>query len=198
MAEPLTKTSFIIGRKKINTTTKDAEDLSTKMFLDSYDEDAIEARVTALRYTQAASAKQPRDNTGTTAASRQTFKKMIDSSSNPNTIKEEEDGGSKYCRRKIRTLVMSMIAAGWEFMPDRRGSGHYMYQRFIPLPYCQTGHKQILVLPCTPSSHRSIEAVHSRLQRMDREAEAVRAAAAAALEDGGGSGGNAGKVDFKS
>jgi hypothetical protein len=68
-------------------------------------------------------------------------------------------------------------------MPERRGSGHYHISGFHTK---HTGHKQILVLPCTPSSQRSIEAVHSRLQRMDREAAAVRAAALG-MEGGVGS-----------
>jgi hypothetical protein len=172
-----------------------SDQLSTTQFLDSYDEEAIEARATALRYLE----KQQRENSNNNnnndnsiptvvSASRQALKKMMDSSTiTRSSNKEERDSDDhctrgRYSRRKIRTLVMSMIAAGWEFMSDRRGSGHYIYQRFIP----PTGHKQILVLPCTPSSQRSIEAVHSRLQRMDREAAAVRAAALG-MEGGVGS-----------
>lgn len=160
-----------------------SDQISTTQFLDSYDGEAVEARATALRYLEKHQGEKKCNDGPTASASRQAIKKMMDSSnisSSCNTQKADNDddndhhhGGSGYSRRKIRTLVMSMIAAGWEFMPERRGSGHYIYQRFIP----PTGHKQILVLPCTPSSQRSIEAVHSRLQRMDREAAAVRAAA---------------------
>jgi len=166
--------------------------LSTTQFLDSHDGEAVEARATALRYLERQQTENSTNNNdkttaATASASREAIKRMMDGSnitSSFNTEKRDSDdnpySGGGYSRRKIRTLVMSMIAAGWEFMPDRRGSGHYIYQRFIP----PTNQKQILVLPCTPSSQRSIEAVHSRLQRMDREAAAVRAAALG--REGGG------------
>jgi hypothetical protein len=39
----------------------------------------------------------------------------------------------------------------------------------------RTGHKQLLVLPCTPSDRRSLDAVRARLLRADRErAEILR------------------------
>jgi hypothetical protein len=150
---------------------------STIEFLDSYDAEAIEARARALQFTQTSTENKTNTATASAAASREKFKKMMDSSSgSKNSEENKEDNGSGYSRRKIRTLVVSMIAAGWEFMPERRGSGHFMYQRFIKSGL--TLHKQLLVLPCTPSSQRSIDAVYTRLQRMDREAAALRETAA--------------------
>lgn len=77
---------------------------------------------------------------------------------------------------------MLISSAALLFMcPQGRGGGHIMYERRIP----PMGHKQLLVLPCTPSDVNSIETTHARLQKMDREAAEVqrRAKAAQQLRD---------------
>jgi hypothetical protein len=54
-----------------------------------------------------------------------------------------------------------------------RGGGHYIYQRLLE---DAGGHKQMMVLPSTPSDCRSIEGTHAQLQRMDRAAAEARRA----------------------
>jgi hypothetical protein len=75
----------------------------------------------------------------------------------------------EYCRKSIRKLVADMRGAGWHPLKGR-GGGHYVYERHVPLPHGPPM-KQLLVLPCTPSDVRSIDIVHARLHRFDRDAE---------------------------
>jgi hypothetical protein len=49
-----------------------------------------------------------------------------------------------------------------------RGGGHYMYERRVKLNEFED-HKQLIVLPSTPSDGNWIEAVYARLRRADRE-----------------------------
>ena len=83
-----------------------------------------------------------------------------------NSKEESEVDREKYSRKSIRKLVLDMIGAGWK--PLRRGGGHYIYEREVQIPG-QTPYKQILVLPSTPSSQKSIDRVYAKLIRCDKE-----------------------------
>ena len=79
----------------------------------------------------------------------------------------EDIDREKYSRKSIRKLVLDMIAAGW--MPLRRGGGHYIYERYVNIPHRATPLKQVLVLPSTPSSQKSIDRVYAKLIKCDRD-----------------------------
>ena len=90
-----------------------------------------------------------------------------DVDSNVEDSKEDNEvDREKYSRKSIRKLVLDMIAAGWK--PLRRGGGHYIYEREVQIPG-ETPFKQILVLPSTPSSQKSIDRVYAKLIRCDKE-----------------------------
>lgn len=72
----------------------------------------------------------------------------------------------KYSRKNIRKLVLDMFHAGW--MPLRRGGGHYIYERIVKIPNLDPL-RQVLVLPSTPSSQKSIDRVYAKLIKYDRE-----------------------------
>lgn len=98
----------------------------------------------------------------------ESVKKMMSGGSKKNEMQEvlEDVDRERYSRKSIRKLVLDMIAAGW--MPLRRGGGHYIYERKVNIPH-SAPLKQILVLPSTPSSQKSIDRVYAKLIKCDRE-----------------------------
>lgn len=92
--------------------------------------------------------------------------------------KQEEDeyveyvDRERYSRKSIRKLVLDMIRAGWNPMPGR-GGGHYMYERNVSVPG-GSPMTQILVIPSTPSSQKSIDRVYAKLMKCDREVSEKR------------------------
>lgn len=73
----------------------------------------------------------------------------------------------KYSRKSMRKLVIDMIKAGWRPLPGR-GGGHHVYERIVTLSG-GVRHKQLFVLPCTPSDRRTIDIVYSKLLGKDHE-----------------------------
>ena len=166
------------GYRRTNTLKGDA----VADVLDSFDGDAIEARAQALQCIKDAKYREEskKESKRNRPPSVEAVRRMMESCSTKAENEEEEEEEGDYRIKKIRKLVLDMIASGWRPVPGR-GGGHYVYQRFIP----PTGEKQLLVLASTPSDVRSIRGVNARLQRLDREAAAVRAAAAAAVRRDG-------------
>ncbi|KAI8101429.1 hypothetical protein M9435_001535 [Picochlorum sp. BPE23] len=101
------------------------------------------------------------------ASSRSTSGKQEDTPNDSNYIDRE-----RYSRKSIRKLVLDMIQAGWNPMPGR-GGGHYMYERKVSVPG-GSPITQILVIPSTPSSQKSIDRVYAKLMKCDREVSEKR------------------------
>jgi hypothetical protein len=101
------------------------------------------------------------------ASSRSTSGKQEDRPNDLNYVDRE-----RYSRKSIRKLVLDMIQAGWNPMPGR-GSGHYMYERKVSVPG-GSPITQILVIPSTPSSQKSIDRVYAKLMKCDREVSEKR------------------------
>eukprot|EP00889_Picochlorum_renovo_P003640 jgi/Picre1/30670/NNA_006031.t1 len=101
------------------------------------------------------------------ASSRSTSGKQEDTPNDSNYVDRE-----RYSRKSIRKLVLDMIQAGWNPMPGR-GGGHYMYERKVSVPG-GSPITQILVIPSTPSSQKSIDRVYAKLMKCDREVSEKR------------------------
>lgn len=110
----------------------------------------------------------------------ESLKTMMAASSRSACEKQDEDtlndsnyiDRERYSRKSIRKLVLDMIQAGWNPMPGR-GGGHYMYERKVSVPG-GSPITQILVIPSTPSSQKSIDRVYAKLMKCDREVSEKR------------------------
>ena len=139
-------------------------------FLDTFSSDAVQAREQAVQWARERTRGPSNSLSSSTTIDAATMKKMMattTSTTAEENIEQGEEEKREYCRKSLRKLILSMVRSGW--VPVRKGN-HSVYQRYVP----PTQEKQILVIPCTPSDRRTIDAIHSNLQRLDRQATAIR------------------------